>query len=125
MPGKVDKILEYDVANVVEHNVHSETQEAGNNLSDPGLSVNNVLQAFQNRKILNFVNGVMTKQGTAQKLSAQTSEKVDSTPQGLILTKFNNTSSNADEITATVSFEDDLSGETEYLENLTQEYWKE
>ena len=45
--GEIGKILEDLVASVIEHNMHRQAQEAGNNFSDPDLNVNNVLEIFQ------------------------------------------------------------------------------
>ena len=112
--------MEDNEENDCSKNVSSGTQETGSsNLADPSPNFDNVLQVFQNPQVIEFLRGLMTHQAPQNVQSSQSSHTV--TSHGVISPQDKNPP-NSDWIDSTVSQADDSSAETEYLENLSQEY---
>ena len=86
---------------------------------DPDLNFDNILLVFQNPQGFGFLRGLMTDQATQNVQSSQSSHTV--TFHGVISPQDENPP-NLDRKDLIVSQVDDSSEETEYLENLTQEY---
>ena len=101
-------------------NVSSDAQETGcNYFVDPGPNFD-VMQVFQNPQAIGFLRALMTHPAPRNLQSSQSS--YTATSQGVISPQDENPP-NPDRNDSTVlQAADDSSTETEYLENLTQEY---
>ena len=119
-PNDIEKNLEDDEENDCSKNVSSGSQEKGSSdLVDPSPNFDNVLQVFQNPQVIEFLGGLMTHQALQNVQSFQSSHTVIS--HGVISPQDENRP-NPDRTDTIVSQADDSFTETEYLENLTQEY---
>ena len=117
-PDDFEQILEDHEENDGSKNASSCAEGTGSsNLVDPSSNFNNVFQIFQNVQIVGFLWGIMTHQAPRNMLSSQSSHTAVS--EGATSPQEGNPS-NLDWNHLTVSH--DSSAETEYLENLTQEY---
>ena len=94
-------------------------KKGSSNLIDPGPNFDNVLQVFQNPQVIGFLKRLMTHQAQQNMQSSESSHTV--TSHGIIPPQ-DETPPNPDRNDSTVSKADHSSAETEYLENLTQEY---
>ena len=114
-----EKILEDDEESDYSKNGSSGAHEtSSSNLVDPSPNFD-VLQVFQNPQVIGFLRGLMTHQAPQNIQSPQSSHTI--TSQAVISPQDENPP-NPDQNDSTVSQADDSSAETEYLENLTQEY---
>ena len=121
-PDDIEKILEEDAENEMGHDNNDAQEVRSSNLVDPGPDMNNVLQFFQNPLVIGYLRGLMTHQAPLQNNTPQISQP--KMPQG------DNSSQDGIQINSTMQSDsmqqaDDTSAaETEYLEDLTQEYKK-
>ena len=101
-------------------NVSTDAQETGcNYFVDPGPNFDNALQVFQSPQVIGFLRALMTHPALQNVQSSQSSHTA--TSQRVISPQDENLP-NPDRNDAIVLQADDSSTETEYLENLTQEY---
>ena len=116
----IEKILEDDKENDYAKTDSSVALEIDSiNLVGHGPNFDNILQVFQNPQVIGFLRGLMTHQAPQDVQSSQSSHTVTSheatSPQ-------DENPPNPDRNDSTVLQVDNSSSETEYLENLNQEF---
>ena len=119
-PDDIEQISKDDEENDYSKTDSSGAQEKGSsNLVDPDANFDNILQVFQSPQVIGFLRGLMTHQAPQNIQSSQSSHTV--TSHGVISPQDENPPK-PDRKDSIVLHADDSSEETEYLENLTQEY---
>ena len=119
-PDDIEKILENNGENDFSKTDSIGAQERGSsNLLNSGPNFDHILQVLQNPQVIGFFRGLMTHQTPQNVQSFQSSHTA--VFHGVISPQDDNPP-NPDRNNSIVSQADESSAETEYLENLTQEY---